>query len=96
MYHYVFCAAKNHPGNEKHIKIAKSIAKRLENIWSLEEDIVECHYHSTITIIEKYGNIEIKLDNNDITQLINDCMTFARFKESFDRMYSTLSASMIE
>ena len=81
MYHYVFCAAINHPGNEKHIKIAKSIVEYLESAWSLEEDIVECHYHSSITIIEKYGNIEIRLDNNDTVQLINDCMTFVRLQE---------------
>lgn len=80
MYHYVFCAAINHPGNKNHIKLAKSIAEHLEYIWSLEADIVLCNYHSSITIIEKYGNIEIKFDNNDTTQLINDCMEFARLQ----------------
>lgn len=96
MHHYVFCAAINHPGNKKHIKIAKSVAEHLENIWLLEADVVLCNYHSKITIIENCGNIEIKLDNNDITQLINDCMTFARLKERCDRIYSTLSAFDIE
>lgn len=83
MQHYVFCAAINHPTNQKSIKIAKIIVEHLENIWSLEEDIAECHYHSSIIIIENCDNIEIKFDNNDITQLINDCMTFARLQQNF-------------
>lgn len=96
MHHYVFCAAINHPKNKKHIKIAKSVAEHLENVWSLEADAVLCNYHSTITIIENYGNIEIKFDNDNTIQLINDCMEFARLKERCDRIYSTLSASDIE
>lgn len=80
MHHYVFCAAINHPANEKSIKIAKGVVNTLQNDWQLEADIVLCNYHSSITIIESCGNIEIKFDNNNTTQLIDDCMEFARLQ----------------
>lgn len=96
MHHYVFCAAINPPANQKSIKIAKSVIKHLENQWSLEADIALCNYHSKISIIEGYSNIEIKFENHNTTQLISDCMEFARLKERFDRIYSTLDASMID
>lgn len=83
MYHYVFGAAINHPANEKSIKIAKDIAEHLDYVWSLEEDVVECHYHSSITIIENCSNIEIRFDNDNTTQLINDCMEFARLQGKY-------------
>lgn len=96
MYHYVFCAAINHPANAKSIKLAKIVVNKLQNNWQLEADIVLCNYHSSITIIESYGNIEIKFENNNTIKLIDDCMEFARLKERFDRIYSTLDASMID
>ena len=96
MHHYVFCAAINHPKNIKSIKLAKGVVNELKRYWELEADVVLCNYHSSITIIESCGNIEIKFDNNNTIQLINDCMEFARLKERFDRMYSTLFASDIE
>ena len=96
MHHYVFCAAINHPANEKSIKIAKGVVNKLQNDWQLEADVVLCNYHSKITIIEDNGNIEIKFENDNTYQLINDCMQFAKFKERFDRIYSTLDASMID
>ena len=96
MHHYVFCASINNPKNTKSIKLAKGVVDKLQRDWELEADIVLCNYHSTITIIENCGNIEIKFDNNDTIQLINDCMEFAKLKERFDRIYSTLDASMID
>lgn len=96
MYHYVFCAAINNPANEKSIKIAKGVVNKLQNDWQLEADVVLCNYHSSITVIENCGNIEIKFDNNNTTQLIDDCMEFAKLKERFDRIYSTLDACMID
>ena len=96
MHHYVFCAAINPSANKKSIKIAKDVVKHLENQWSLEADIVLCNYHSKISIIESYNNIEIKFENRNTIQLIDDCMEFARLKERFDRIYSTLSDSDIE
>lgn len=96
MYHYVFCAAINHPKNTKSIKLAKSVVKYLENEWEIAADIVLCNYHSKITVIEDNSNIEIKFENDNTTQLIDDCMEFATLKERFDRIYSTLDASMIE
>lgn len=95
MYHYVFCAAINHPKNIKSIKLAKSVVKYLENEWEVAADIVLCNYHSKITVIEN-DNIEIKFENDNTTQLIDDCMEFAMLKERFDRIYSTLDASMID
>lgn len=95
MNHYVFSAAII-PINKKSIKIAKGVADRLQNDWELEADVVLCNYHSSITIIENCSNIEIKFENNNTIQLINDCMEFAKLKERFDRIYSTLDASMIE
>ena len=68
----------------------------MENQWSLEAYIALCNYHSKISIIEGYSNIEIKFENHNTTQLISDCMEFARLKERFDRIYSTLDASMID
>ena len=96
MCHYVFCAAINNPSNQKSIKLAKDVVNKLQNNWQLEADIVLCNYHSKISIIENYGNIEIKFDNDNTIQLIDDCMEFATLKERFDKMYSTLSASDIE
>lgn len=96
MHHYVFCAAINNPANAKSIKIAKGVVNNLKRDWELEADVVLYKYHSTITIIENYGNIEIKFENDSTIQLINDCMEFAKLKERFDRIYSTLDASMIE
>ena len=96
MHHYVFCAATNPDVNKKSIKIAKGVVKHLENQWSLQEDVVLYNYHSKISIIEHYNNIEIKFENRNTIQLIDDCMEFARLKERFDRIYSTLSDSDIE
>ena len=83
MHHYVFCAAINHSANKQSIEVAKSTAKHLEYKWAVEEDVVEHHYHSSITIIEKNGNIEIKFENDNTTQLIDDCMEFARLQERY-------------
>ena len=83
MHHYVFCAAINHPKNTKSIKLAKSVVKYLENEWELAADIVLCNYHSRITVIENCGNIEIKFDNDNTIQLIDDCMEFARLQEIY-------------
>lgn len=96
MYHYVFCAAINNPKNAKSIKLAKGVVNKLQNSWQLEADVVLCNYHSSITIIENCGNIEIKFENDSTIQLIDDCMEFARLKERFDRIYSTLDACMID
>lgn len=96
MYHYVFCAAINHPANAKSIKLAKGVVDYLKRDWDLKADVVLCNYHSNITIIENNGNIEIKFDNDNIIQLIDDCIQFATLKERFDRIYNTLDASMIE
>ena len=96
MHHYVFCTAINHPANEKSIKIAKGVVNNLKRDWELEADVVLCNYHSSITVIENCGNIEIKFENDSTIQLINDCMEFAKLKERFDRIYSTLDASMID
>lgn len=83
MYHYVFGAAINPSSNKKSIEIAKSVVKHLKEQWELEADIVFCNYHSKISIIEKYSNIEIKFENRNIIQLINDCMEFARLQERY-------------
>lgn len=96
MHHYVFCAAINNPKNAKSIKLAKGVVDKLQRDWELEVDVVLCNYHSTIIIVENNGNIEIKFDNDNTIQLIDDCMEFARLKERFDRIYSTLDASMID
>lgn len=95
MHHYVFCASINHPANAKSIKLAKGVVNNLKRDWELEADIVLSNYHSTITITENCGNIEIKFDNDNTIQLIDDCMEFATLKERFDRIYSTLDACMI-
>lgn len=96
MYHYVFCTSINHPTNTKSIKLAKGVVDKLQKDWELEADVVLCNYHSSITIIENCGNIEIKFENNNTIQLIDDCMEFAKLKERFDRIYSTLDTSIID
>ena len=83
MYHYVFCAAINHPANKKSIRIAESVVKHLVNQWSLEADVVLCNYHSKISIIKNCNNVEIKFENPNIIQLIDDCMEFARLQERY-------------
>ena len=76
MKHTVFCACYM-PENEQVIKIARSTAYRLGNNFSLDEDVVECSYHSQINIIEGKDNFEVVLKNNSIIQLIEDCMEWA-------------------
>lgn len=83
MHHYVFCASTNHPANAKSIKIAKGVVDNLKRDWELEADVVLCNYHSYITIIENSNNIEIKFENDNTTQLIDDCMEFARLQERY-------------
>ena len=76
MKHTVFCACYM-PKNEQAIKIARSTAHHLGNNFSLDEDVVECSYHSNIDIIEGKDNFEVVLKNNSIIQLIEDCMEWA-------------------
>ena len=82
MHHYVFCAATI-PANEKSIKLAEGVIDKLKMNWELEADVIFCYYHSSITIIESCGNIEIKFENDNTTQLIDDCMEFARLQEKY-------------
>jgi DNA polymerase III sliding clamp (beta) subunit (PCNA family) len=76
-HHFVFCAGKSIESNQKSIEIAKKVMDHLEFHWAVQNDLVECQYHSTFKIIDTDHNFEIKLENNNLIQLIDDCMSFA-------------------
>lgn len=77
MKHCVFCAALC-AKNKSAIDRAKRAVDAISTSWMLEEDCVMCSYHSEFSVVEKNGNIGIYLENSDPTQLINDCMEYAR------------------
>ena len=76
MRHYIFCAGMNIPKNKKAIEGAKYARNSLELQWMLEYDCCGAS-HSKFGTIEN-SNFELFLENDDITDLINDCMSFAR------------------
>lgn len=49
----------------------------LTDKWDVEHDVVLCAYHSKFDVHESGNNIEICLENDDLRQLINDCMEWA-------------------
>lgn len=83
MKHCVFCAALIQQ-NEKGISHAKYIKDMLEERWELEHDCILQSYHSKLEERNEEHNISIWLDNEDIHQLINDCMEYAREKRELD------------
>lgn len=74
--HCVFCAGI-FPCNEESIRIAKKAMDWLDERWSVEADVVLCDYHSKFTYTESGNNVEIYLTNDDLRQLIKDCMEWA-------------------
>lgn len=76
-HHFVFCAGKSIESNQNFIKTAKDVMAHLEFKWAVENDIVECGYHSTFKVIDSDYNFEIMLENHNLIHLINDCMEFA-------------------
>lgn len=75
MRHCVFCASLERCENE--VKVASWVAESLEQRWDVEHDIVLCAYHSKVSCMTGHGNAEIYLENEDVHQLIADCMEFA-------------------
>lgn len=74
--HYVFCAAIYEPKNKQSIEAALSISAMLRHFWSVEADVVENDYHSKIVEVNGDYNIEIYLENDDLAQLVKDCVEF--------------------
>ena len=64
------------PKNKQSIEAALSVAEMLRHFWSEEADVVENDYHSKIVEAKGDYNIEIYLENDDITQLVKDCVEF--------------------
>lgn len=73
--HWVFSASNESCGDV--IKVALYTAKSLGWTFELENDVVECAYHSTIKVHDDGYNTCISLQNTDLYQLIDDCMRFA-------------------
>lgn len=79
MKHYVFSAGTGIPENQLAISAANTVAKLLDTKFGLENDSVEAPYHSSITVEgnSRTPNIEVYLENEDVQQLIKDCMEWA-------------------
>ena len=75
MRHCVFCASNECADA---INIAKQAMDCLDMQWMLEHDCILQSYHSEFWTGDgdRY-NTAIYLENDDIHQLINDCMEFA-------------------
>lgn len=83
MKHYVFCCI-NDPKYAHVVEQAIIAANNLHVKFATENDNVECKYHSDITINREDGhNTSICFENNDISQLITDCMRWAREWDKF-------------
>lgn len=53
------------------------LARMLEGRWDVEHDVVLCAFHSNIVYTKDDLNAEVYLENDDVHQLITDCMEFA-------------------
>lgn len=78
MRHCVFCASKE---CEYEIGVAKRTMNSLAEQWDVEHDVVLCAYHSEFVWLDGFGNVEICLENDDVHQLIKDCMEWATRKQ---------------
>jgi hypothetical protein len=76
MKHYVFCSGY-FPENDLAIQAAKNTIQHLQNSFCLDEDIVNCTFHSNIETVNGTDNFEVYLENGNTIQLINDCMDWA-------------------
>lgn len=75
MRHCVFGASLERCAEK--VRAANEVANWLEQRWDVEHDVALCAYHSKIVCTTEYGNAEIFLENDDVHQLIADCMEFA-------------------
>lgn len=80
MKHCVYCAGIM-DRNKESIKIAERVKNMLESQWMLEHDCILHSYHSEFEQINGEQNIEIYLSNDNMSQLIDDCMEFARVEQ---------------
>ena len=84
MKHYVFCAASDDLATNKNLCAALKATRVLQNQFALDSDPVVDTFHSFIGVDEKQGTegktnqTEIYLENDDIHQLIADCMSWER------------------
>ena len=79
MKHTVFFAKKENIKNNIYICAAIKASKVLEGKFFIDNEAVAKTYHSGITVAEDFDSpeIEIYLENEDIYQLIEDCMAWA-------------------
>lgn len=74
--HWVFCAGK-FPENEKIINKAKKTVKNLEDLWIMNASIHGYYEGPKFVIHEEGENVEIQAISNNLSILIDGCMTFA-------------------
>ena len=79
--HFVFCAGKHIPENQKAIQEAIDITKRLKQKWDEEACITGYYEGSIIDVLDDDHNIEIKFTNKNLSALIDHCMDFSRLKQ---------------
>lgn len=84
MKHCVYCAGILER-NKKSVKIAEQVKNMLELQWMLEHDCILQSYHSEFEQINGEHNIEIYLSNDDMSQLIDDCMEFAMLRQKLTK-----------
>ena len=78
MKHYIFCCSNDYPDK---IEMAIKTKNILALQWMLEHDCILQSYHSTFNVIKSDYNTEITLENDNVSQLIDDAMSFARYLE---------------
>lgn len=84
MKHCVFCASVNHPKNQVAIFAAKAAMFRMDLEWMLEYDVCGA-VHSAITESNDFSNYSIWLENENVQDLIKDCMYFAWLRCGYER-----------
>ena len=76
--HYVFGAA-NCEENMKSIELAKKALSIIEEIWEMNANACGYYEGSKSGVLDNDGgNTEIYFEDNDISRLINSCMSFTR------------------
>lgn len=59
----------------------KELCDFLSFVWEVDNDTAMQVVHSEISYGEEGGNFYVCIQNNDLHQMIRDCMTFAVLKE---------------
>jgi len=74
MKHCIFCSATRMVDDVRRAMTAMNIC---DTGWFLEHDCIMQKYHSDFTMTTEMSNTSIWLENEDVHQLIKDCMEFS-------------------